>query len=223
MRKNNTSKQSNKSLQKFTDFEEIKTEEEFLHLHKTEPTKLAQIQNWLIQRVNEETKVKGEICKYFNRLEKVICITYPNEIENCKRMRYQQNQSIIEGYIHNTIIKTRLLPSQTEIATETGLSRVTVAKHIKEGAGAKFFKEEIETYKILTPMVLNALYKIGVEDKNVKALTAFLDYSRDTSGGIRQQNNYIQINNTKIDEATINQLTPETRIEIEKLIINATR
>jgi len=219
MSKSNTGKQSNKGLQKFTDFEEIKTEEEFLHLHKTEPTKLAQIQNWLIERVNEETKVKGEIDKYFNRLEKVIAIVYPNEIETCKRMRYKQNQNLIQGYIHNTIIKTRLLPSQTEIASETGLSRVTVAKHLKEGAGAKFFKEEIETYKILTPIVLNALYKIGLEDKNVKALTAFLDYSRDTSGGIRQQNNYIQINNTKIDEATINQLPDATRLQIENLIL----
>lgn len=219
MSKSNTGKQSNKGLQKFTDFENIKTEEEFLELQKKDPTKLDQIPNWLISRINEETQKKGEIDKYFNRLEKVVAIITPNQIESCKRMRYNQNQRLIQSYIHNTIIETRILPSQTDIAFNTGLSRVTVAKHLKEGAGAQFFKDELETYKLLTPFVLNALYKIGLEDKNVKALTAFLDYSRASSGGIKQQNNYIQINNTKIDEATIDRLPDETRLQIENLIL----
>ena len=221
MSKSNTSKQSNKGLQKFTDFEKIKTTDEFLQLKETEPEKLAELQDFLVKRVNEEVQAKGDIDKYFNRLETLIALRRPDIIEDTKRYRYQLNRRLIEAYLHNTIINTRLLPTQSEIATATGLSRVTVAKHLKDGAGAQYFKEELETYKLLTPMVLNALYKIGLEDKNVKALTAFLDYSRDgASGAIKQQTNYIQINNTRIDEATINQLPDETRLQIENLILS---
>ena len=71
----------------------------------------------------------------------------------------------------------------------------------------------------MTGNVLNALYKIGIRENNIKALKFFLDYVKEPSPTvIKEQNNYLQINNTRIDEVTVNQLPDAARLQIETII-----
>jgi len=224
MKKNNTSKQDNKSLQKFTKFESLKTKEQFLELKTLKPKIFLEVEDWIYTKVTEAQVKREKIDYYLNKLEALTEAKEPEKLENFKRQRYQTNRLLIETAIHNKLLEADRLPTHSEIAQSSGISRTTVSKHLSEGAGHEYNREIAETHKILSSKILNKLYIIGMNG-DVKALKVYLDYikDKDQTSAIRQQNNYIQINNTKIDEATINQLTPETRIEIEKLIINATR
>jgi len=114
------------------------------------------------------------------------------------------------------------LPSITAIAQKTKLSRQTVSEHLKEGICNKFYQERFKYLECLTGDVLEKLYKMSIQG-NVSAARVFLDNTLRTAQtpatNIKQLNNYIQINNTRIDEVTVNELPEAARIEIENIIM----
>jgi hypothetical protein len=225
------SKQSNIGLQKFTDFEELKTVEEFTELLETDKGKFDELVIWLQVKVNEATNKKEpedcEIDKYFNRIEKILPLAYPQKnieedntvLQNLRRDRWYINDAIIKNYINKQLLDYGHLPNNTDIYKATGLSRVTIDKHIKENGASIFKKEEIDKYKMLNDKAINRLYKIGMNENNLKALKMFIDYTGDPKQ-TTINNNYIQINNTRIDSLLIEQLPYDTRNQIEALILN---
>ena len=225
------SKQSNKGLQKFTDFEKLKTVEEFTELLETDKKKFDELVSWLQTKVNEatnkETPGDCEVDKYFNRIEKILPLVYPQEskeeentvLQNLKRDRWYINDNIIKNYINKQLLESSNLPNNTDICRATGLSRVTIDKHIKENKASIFKTEEVEKYKMLNSKAISRLYKIGMTENNLKALKMFIDYTGDPKETVIN-NNYIQINNTRIDSLLIDQLPIETRNQIETLILN---
>lgn len=225
------SKQSNKGLQKFTDFEKLKTVEEFTELLETDKVKFDELVNWLQVKVNEATNKKEpedcEIDRYFNRIEKILPLAYPQKnieeentiLQNLRRDRWYINDSIIKNYINKQLLEYSYLPNNTDISKATGLSRVTIDKHIKENGASIYKTDEIDKYKMLNNNAINRLYKIGMNENNLKALKMFIDYTGDPKK-TTINNNYIQINNTRIDSLLIEQLPYDTRNQIEALILN---
>ena len=225
------SNQSNKGLQKFTDFEKLKTVEEFTELLETDKGKFDELVSWLQVKVNEATNKKEpedcEIDRYFNRIEKILPLAYPQKnieeektvLQNLRRDRWYINDSIIKNYINKQLLEYSYLPNNTDISKATGLSRVTIDKHIKENGASIYRTDEIDKYKMLNNNAINRLYKIGMNENNLKALKMFIDYTGDPKK-TTINNNYIQINNTRIDSLLIEQLPYDTRNQIEALILN---
>lgn len=222
-------RKTNKSLQKFTDFEQIKTKEQFIELKNTDDTKFEDLFSWLVNKVNDEstkeTPEAGQFDKYFNRLEKAMELKNfgetPEENQKAislfKRDRWYINEAKIKHCIHKAVTNNCYLPNNTTIAQETGLSRVTVDKHLKAYGLNNYKKEELDKYEALNSMALNKLYQIGVNNSNIKALTAFINFTNPPKGIVN--NNYIQINNTKIDNVVIENLPENVRLQIEALIL----
>lgn len=221
----NTSKQS---LQKFTD---LKTREDFkafrdnstLEEFDSYGSYIQDLINKAEDTSNPEKRYKERYYNYFHYWieQRYPESEYPNVLSNFKNTRWQSNRHNIEQAIHKYLIDHNRLPTNNEIEQRTGLSRITIHKHIKEGTGSDYYKEELKSFKLLTASVLGSLYKIGTEDRNVKALKVFLDYTggaATTPTTIKQQNNYLQINNTRIDEVTVNNLPEEARLQIEGII-----
>lgn len=222
MIKEKQSKQSNKGLQKFTHYETLQTKEEMAALWSRDLEEFNKFGSWIVDKLNEgisATEKEPEVVdKYYKRLELFYSIARPDLIEETRRTRWQLNRSLIETTIHNSIVSKNRLPTHSEIVIATGLSRVTVAKHFKEGLKADNYKEELEGYRLMSLKVLNAMYKIAMERNDLKAMRTFLDYFKDGPTSIKQQNNYLQFNNTRIDEVTVNELPEEARIQIESII-----
>jgi hypothetical protein len=222
MIKEKQSKQSNKGLQKFTNYETLQSKEEMSALWAKDLDEFNKFGSWVVDRLNEgisATNREPEVVdKYYKLLELFYSIARPDLIEETRRTRWQVNRSLIETAIHNSIVSKNRLPTQSEIGAITGLSRVTVAKHFKEGLGADSYKEEIEGYRLMSLKVLNAMYKMAMNGNDLRAMKTFLDYFKDGPTSIKQQNNYLQFNNTRIDEITVNELPEEARIQIESII-----
>ena len=233
MIKSNKSKHNKQSLQKFTDLEEIKTTEDFIELQKTDSKKLDELFSFLKDKINEAIKKEppgpSEIDKYFNRLERLLPIlNYDKTTEdkeerlaNIKRERWYLNDALIKQYIDSMLTKNNVLPTNTDIHKATGLSRVTVDKHLKESSSSNYRTEELEKFKLLNNLAISRLYKIGMTNNNTKALKMFIDYTGEPKKTIIN-NNYLQINNTRIDSLLIDQLPPETKNQIEALILKNT-
>lgn len=216
-----------KGLQRFTDFESVKTKEDFLKFKEKEPKRIELLIGYLYKKLNEvknnPVKIEGEIDKYFNR---ILRFKEANNDEDyvirLKRERWYINETQINVFVNNYLAKYRFIPSTTEIAVETGLSRVTIQKHLNERKGNEYYNEQTETLRGLTNSVLCQLYKIGIESSNVKALKVFVDYFKEPSQTIpsqtNTQNNYIQINGLTISQEQIGKLKPDKLIEIEKLL-----
>jgi len=203
MIKEKQSKQSNKGLQKFTNYETLQSKEEMSALWAKDLDEFNKFGSWVVDRLNEgisATNREPEVVdKYYKLLELFYSISRPDLIEETRRTRWQVNRSLIETAIHNSIVSKNRLPTQSEIGATTGLSRVTVAKHFKEGLGADSYKEEIEGYRLMSLKVLNAMYKMAMNGNDLRAMKTFLDYFKDGPTSIKQQNNYLQFNNTRID------------------------
>jgi hypothetical protein len=216
-----------KSLLKFTDFEEVKTLQDFKSLQETAPDKMEEIQNWLQDKLNtalkRETPIENEIEKYFNRVDRCLEAMEVSEawMKLVKQDRWYVNEQRIKSYIHNTLVTNRYLPTNTEISKATGLSRVTVNKHIKENCLSDYREEARDKYRMLNINAINQLYYLAFQNSDVKALRMFIELTKEAVDNGRVLNtNYIQINNTKIDTVLIDRLPEETRQQIEILILD---
>ena len=224
MKQSKNSKQSNKGLQKFTDFEALKTKEDYIQLLEEAPEQFDNVAQWVIKRVNEELNSKdpgsAQVDKYYNRFERLVEVKDPESLPEIRRDRWRVNQRKIETELHKFLFNGHRLPTNEELSLKTGLSRVTINKHLKEGAGASIFKEDMEVYRLLTSKAITKLYTLGIKNNDVRALKIFLDYFKDNSPTppIKTQNNYLQINNTRIDEFTVNLLPDEARLQIETIL-----
>jgi DNA-binding transcriptional ArsR family regulator len=222
----NISNKSKHSLQKFTFFESLETREQYLDLKANNPELLDEYYKYLIKKINEgitsESPEEGIVDKYYKRLELCTDTLSPDKGPELRRTRWQVNKTRIENVIHNYIVTKNRLPAHCEIEDRTGLSRQTISKHIKEGVTSNLYQEELNSFRLMTMNLLGCLYKLGIERKDVRAIKVYLDYFKESSGGvlpsIKEQNNYIQINNTLIDEITVNELPEGARLQIENII-----
>jgi len=141
-----------------------------------------------------------------------------------RRQDWNNHHISIISAIRNHLINEDYgqLPNLTTIAEKTKLSRQTVSEHLKEGISNKFYQERFKHLEYLTGDVLGKLYKLAIQG-NVSAARVFLDSTlkaaQAPATNIKQQNNYIQINNTRIDEVTVNELPEAARIEIENIVM----
>ena len=112
------------------------------------------------------------------------------------------------------------MPTVTELAKATGLNRKTIRKHLDS---AELFTSS-EGYRIMQKATANVAGSVvhGALMGDVKAAKLFFEVvgimgkSKEVSGG-----NYIQINNTTINQQVLQQLKPELLAQIEQLIVQS--
>lgn len=140
-------------------------------------------------------------------------------VEDVRRQIWEDNHGRILSAIHNYVLEYNAMPAVNEIAKRCKLSRQTVHEHLREGIANPYYQEQIKRMEYLTDTVLKTLYKLAING-NVAAGKVFLEnvFKPTQPATIRQQNNYLQINNTKIDEVLISELPQTARLQIEEII-----
>lgn len=223
-------KKNNKSLQKITDYSTIKTLEQFQELFDKDPAEYNECLAWLQSELNkalaiEKPKDTTTIDKYFDLAEKAIFVNgyyVPDKIEarkeDFKNQRWTANEQLIFRTLHSFTKDHFRMPTVLEIAEKTGLSRTTVHKHLVESDYTTTYKKDSkEVLSKLREKALGIIYAIGVQNGDVKALARFIELT--TEKEPKNVKNYIQINNTKIDNFVIENLPPEAQMQIEEIIL----
>lgn len=212
---------SKKSLQKFTDSEakinkalalEQITPHEFEQLREIERDRLMEI---LTESFN---KLKGEERdKLYNKFEPIASETTKNQI-------WESNQNQITSAIATLMQEYGRMPTKTEIASKTGLSRQTIHKHLKEYTTHPQYLEQIEQFRFMTSKVLAKVFQFAVNGDTGAAklyfnVVGFVNNGQPQNNTlIQNQNNYIQINGTVVSQETFRQLNPEQLDDIEGIL-----
>ena len=202
-----------KSLQKFT---QIKTPQDLEEHLRNAPGDAEEVEKELRARLVDNYAEK--LCKDTGLVEMIeVCCRIQGEETNIRNTTYEHNHMLITAVISNFVTKERIFPTSQQIAKETGLSRQTVHKHLKEGSFSGYKSIIKDKLEFMATQALTNLYLIGVENKSVSALKAFIELS----GAASNQptvNNYIQINNLRLTHEDINLLPNSTLSRIERII-----
>jgi hypothetical protein len=142
--------------------------------------------------------------------------------EDIRRQDWERNHARINSAIFNHLTENRSWPAINTISERTNLSRPTIYKHLTEGLANKYYQEKLKSWEYATDNIFKDLYYLGTKG-NVQAYKVLLDniYRHKEAApaqNIKQQTNYIQINNTKIDEVVIAELPEEARLQIINII-----
>lgn len=144
-----------------------------------------------------------------------------------KNQLWEYNQNKITYAISTLIQEYGRMPSKTEIADLTQLSRQTVYKHLKEYANHPQYLSQIEQFRFMTLKVLASVFQLAVNGDTGAAklyfnVTGFMNNGQAPNNTlIQNQNNYIQINGTVLSQETVKHLNPEQLNIIETILKTA--
>ena len=211
---------SKQSLQKLTDFKAIDklTKEELSTIYSSHKEARPYL-DYLLGFINGDDPDKKP--KYLDKLTTIlISIGDSEQAKEIKRVDYEANNSKIKSYLHNWGLTNNGFPNIAHIAEETGLSRTTVYKHLKETSQAdKDLNSNIR--QTMREHALETLFKIGVKENDTKALGMFVKLTEPKEDKTTKQtinNNYLTINNFRISQDTIEALPETAQEEIQRII-----
>jgi hypothetical protein len=210
-----------KDLQKFT-----KTEEKINHL-----LKLKQVLPEDLETLSEQERYEFNetLSKKFYQLSGTERDAFLRKIDpvtndQTRNQLWEYNQSQITWAISDLMQEYGRMPSQTELAEKTGLSRQTINKHLKGYSSHQLFIEQQEQFNFMAAKVLTKVFSYAVKG-DMRAAKLYLNATGAVGNSnktlIQNQNNYIQINNTVLSQETIKQLNPEQLNAIEEILKTA--
>lgn len=175
--------------------------------------------NYIVTQLNELKDHEKD--QLLEKVQDILPVTVKNQL-------WENNHYQITCAISKLVEDYGKMPTKNQIAKETGLSRTTIYKHLKEYTESPLYKEEIRKFKFMADRVLAKVFKIAVKDAgDVKAARLFFEVVGfnnkilNSSQIMNTQNNFIQINQTRLSQAEILNLKPEQLNLIESIIKGA--
>jgi len=207
-----------KALKKFTKVDRLLSQKEQITkadidlLNKEE---LKYFDHLVNKRANE---LKGvELAKFLKHIDLIID-------ESTKNQLWEFNHNKITNAISTLMQEFGRMPTKTEIATKSELSRQTVHKHLNEYTAHPLFIETREQFRFMADKVLAKVFQFAVTGDMAAAKLYFkavgcLDNRQALNNTlIQNQNNFIQINNTILSQQAIQQLNTEQLNAIEEIL-----
>jgi len=171
------------------------------------------------KKINEkfESLEGDEKEMFWTKIEDITC-------ELTKKQVWEYNNNRITAAISNLMQEYGRMPSKSELAVETKLSRTTIHKHLKDFASHPIYLEQMEQFRFMTSKVLTRVFTFAVNGDVLAAKLFFNvvgnlnNVPRQKNTLIQNQNNYIQINGMVLSQEAIEQLSPEQIKSIENVL-----
>ena len=137
--------------------------------------------------------------------------------EETKRQIWDYNHTRITVALTNLITEKGRMPCKVDIQERTGLSRVTIDKHLKEYQNNPEYIKRAEQFTFLGDKVLAKVFSLAVNG-DIKACKLYLECMGKFGTSINTQNNYIQINGLTISQEQIKNLPIEQLKQIQNIL-----
>lgn len=140
-----------------------------------------------------------------------------------KHVVWEQNHFTITHEIHRFLEQYKVLPTINHLIYVTKLSRSTIENHLTEFTTNSHHKNYLNQMEFMVHKVLSKLLTSALQG-DVKASRLFLEaighFKRDhlNTTYIKNQNNFLQINNTILTEESLKKLPRQKLRQIEELI-----
>lgn len=225
MNKIKAKKSSKNSVQKLPILDQINSKEDYDKLSEKELNTFSnQLGKKMTKLINSHLQGEGGGDELMGLVEKVKFIG-EDEYKEKKNITYQVNHELILKTINNYVRDYHVLPSASRLSHELDLSRNTITKHLKE-YHKEHEEEEFQRLKLLRNHGLLKLYSNGIQTGNTQSLGIFFNtiakMEKARTESIKIQNNYVQINNTRIDLSRLEELPQEKLDNIVQIIEDKT-
>jgi hypothetical protein len=133
---------------------------------------------------------------------------------------WELNHTRIAIAIERYVGQYKVAPSAAGLAALTNLTPKTIRKHMAMFRSSPVTKDQSDAIGMMIPRVMAVLLDQAVKG-DVRAGKAFLDVALKQQAiqpAINNQNNFMQINNTVINQQILQQLKPEQLKQIEQII-----
>lgn len=208
---------NNKGLQKFTPKQEASKLLRQKVVTSTDLDKLSkrELTIFLAEATNKLNSLTG--------IERDEFIEWSNSFmaESTKNEIWEYNHERISWAISSFIGEYNRMPSKTEIAEKTGLSRQTIHKHLNSFSDHPVFNDHLMELRLLGERVLTSVFQ-SARNGNTAAAKLFLSIvgfkELHSSSQIQTQNNFIQINGVVISQEQLSGLAKEKLEVICRLI-----
>jgi hypothetical protein len=152
---------------------------------------------------------------FLNKIELILHASTKNQL-------WEYNHQAITEAISKLIRQLGAMPPKNAIAEVTGLSRQTIAKHLKEYKTQPECVAEMEQFKFMTTKLLASVFKFA-SSGDMRAARLYFEMvgainKQPANTVVNRQNNYIQINNTILRQENLQQLSAEQLNQIENII-----
>jgi hypothetical protein len=179
------------------------------HVSALSPQQQIEFRQFLAQKLMETKDVERDAF-----LEKVEAIVEADKI-------WEYNHARIIRAIEQYVKQFAAMPTKSVLADATGLSRQTIHKHIQQFTHAPAAEMHREIAIIMKEQVLHKVLQAALAG-DVSAAKLYLQasthHSNNNTVTIHNQNNYIQINGTVLNQRVIEQLNPQQLTQLEKTI-----
>ena len=224
-KKQNTS--NSKGLQKLTE-SEIKIENIFalkkISIQDLDTLTKKEKNSFLQMMTHKVNNLKGDdLDRFLTQTEE---ITHPR----IKNELWEKNHINIMWAITSLIKENGRMPTKTEISMKTDLSRQTVHKHLTEYNTSNYYTDFKQQFHIMESKVMTTVFQYAING-DMKAARLYLECIgglKNISSGksqnntsntlIQNQNNYIQIGGTILNQEIIKNLKPEQISTIEGIL-----
>lgn len=138
-----------------------------------------------------------------------------------KNMIWEHNHHIITQEIHLFLEQYKMLPSKNHLMKVTNLSHSTIDKHLMEFASDINYKDYLNQMEFMAHKVLSKILTSALQG-DISASRLFLETigpfkrNQPITTFIKNQNNYLQFNNTILTEESLNKLPQEKLLQIEE-------
>lgn len=214
-------KSNKESLQKLTNVE--KKVEELLRKPKVEEVDVKNMSDEEIKVflavVNKQLKELKE--EALDLLYQKIDLLRTDEDRN---RQWEYNHVQITWAISTLMQECGRMPTGLEIAKKAELSRQTVHKHLKEYAKDERYLETVEQFRFMSSKVLARVFKFAVNG-DMRAAKLYFEVAGNVGKQspapipiTKTQNNYIQVNQIRLSQESIEQLPAEQLSQLEALL-----
>jgi hypothetical protein len=169
--------------------------------------------------------LNDELLEAFDKTPQTFRTLLRIDMPSMRHQRWERNHSFILSTISSITLEDGRAPDIRRICAKTGLSRQTVSKHLNGFKRSEYYQDHLDTYKMLEKRVLDKMYRLVMNESDVRAAKIFLDYLKTTTdkAGVTNnsytQNNFIQVNGLKFTEEQIVSLPEDQQLKITRYLL----
>lgn len=130
---------------------------------------------------------------------------------------WERNHTQITRAMSNHMAEYARMPNKIELAEQTKLSRQTIYKHLHDYSTHALYTEEIKAYRFMADKVLAKVFQLAMRGE-LRACRLYFEVMNMVGQQPGNQNNYIQINQYKLSQETIKQLSSEQLNKLEDFL-----
>lgn len=139
--------------------------------------------------------------------------------QHTKNELWENNHRKIIQAISTFIDEYGRMPLNMELVKPVGLSRQTIHKHLKEYKENCLYSDYIGQFEFMTPKLVAKMYQFAIRG-DVKAGRLYFEMIGALGKGkVKNQTNYIQINNIQISEEKLKTLTEDQLKKVEDVLV----